>query len=95
MSMIKATEAAKNWGVSVQLVRRYCRERRIPDAAMYDGIWFIPDDAILRRGRILRPLPYLLYYGDCIVSAALVTQICTIICKLTCLTAQIAWLATV
>ena len=45
MSMITVAEAAENWGISVQLVRRYCREKRIPEAVMYDGIWFIPDDA--------------------------------------------------
>ncbi len=46
MSMIKAAEAAENWGVSVQLVRRYCREKRIPDAEIYDGVWFVPEDAV-------------------------------------------------
>ena len=45
MSMITVAEASENWGISVQLVRRYCREKRIPEAVMYDGIWFIPDDA--------------------------------------------------
>ena len=45
MSMITVAEAAENWGISVQLVRRYCREKRIPEAVIYDGIWFIPDDA--------------------------------------------------
>ena len=45
MSMITVAEAAENWGISLQLVRRYCREKRIPEAVMYDGVWFIPDDA--------------------------------------------------
>ena len=45
MSMITVAEAAENWGVSAQMVRRYCREKRIPEAVMHDGVWFIPDDA--------------------------------------------------
>lgn len=45
MSMITVAEAAEKWGISVQLVRRFCRENRIFDAVMYEGIWFIPDDA--------------------------------------------------
>ena len=45
MSMITVTEAAENWGISVQLVRRYCREKRIPNAIMHDGVWFIPSNA--------------------------------------------------
>ena len=44
MSMITVAEAAEKWGISVQLVRRFCRENRISDAVMYEGIWFIPDD---------------------------------------------------
>ena len=43
--MITVAEAAEKWGISVQLVRRFCRENRIFDAVMYEGIWFIPDDA--------------------------------------------------
>lgn len=35
MSMITVAEAAENWGISVQLVRRYCREKRISEAVMY------------------------------------------------------------
>lgn len=45
MSMITVTEAAENWGISVQLVRRYCREKRIPNAIMHDGVWPIPPNA--------------------------------------------------
>lgn len=34
MSMITVAEAAENWGISVQLVRRFCRENRISDVCM-------------------------------------------------------------
>ena len=34
MNMITVAEAAENWSISVQLVRRYCREKRIPEAVM-------------------------------------------------------------
>ena len=45
MSYITVQEAAKKWGISERLVRRYCAEGRIPDLAQYDGIWQIPEDA--------------------------------------------------
>ena len=30
------------WGISIQMVRRYCREGQITDAVQEDGIWYIP-----------------------------------------------------
>lgn len=48
MNMITVNEAAENWGISVQLIRRYCREKRILEAVMQDGVWYIP-------GNISRP----------------------------------------
>ena len=46
MSYITVQEAAKKWGISERLVRRYCAEGRIQDLAQYDGIWQIPEDAV-------------------------------------------------
>ncbi len=95
MSMITVAEAAENWGISVQLVRRYCREKRIPEAVMYDGIWF---NRTMPLARIVRNLSLQLcrrFSEGCIGSAVPDMQICTIICKLICLTAQIACPATV
>ena len=45
MSYITVQEAAKKWGISERLVRRYCAEGGIQDLAQYDGIWQIPEDA--------------------------------------------------
>ena len=49
MSYITVQEAAKKWGISERLARRYCAEGRIPDLAQYDGIWQIPEDAAAQR----------------------------------------------
>ena len=62
MSKITVAEAAEKWGISVQLVRRFCRENRIQDAAMYDGAWLIPDDAARpdREEPVAVPMPPIL-----------------------------------
>ena len=39
---ISVKEAASLWGISIQMVRRYCREGQITDAVQEDGIWYIP-----------------------------------------------------
>ena len=38
-------EAANRWGVSEQLVRRYCRQKRIPGLTQENGAWLIPAKA--------------------------------------------------
>ncbi len=45
MKYISIKEAAVHWGVSEQLVRRYCRDGRIPGASQKDGAWSIPSGA--------------------------------------------------
>ena len=47
MAMISVSEAARKWGISEPLVRKFCREDRIPEAEFLYGVWFIPDDAPL------------------------------------------------
>ncbi len=44
MKYLTAKETAKVWQVSGQLVRRYCKEGRIPGAFQKDGGWLIPED---------------------------------------------------
>ena len=39
------TEKAKAWKISEQMVRRYCRDGRIPDCIYEEGIWYIPEDS--------------------------------------------------
>ena len=43
---ITVSAAAQKWKVSEQLVRRYLRQNRIPDAVLEGRTWLIPSDAI-------------------------------------------------
>lgn len=42
MIYISVTEAATQWNISKELVRRYCRQGRIPSAKYDEGNWLIP-----------------------------------------------------
>lgn len=42
MIYISVTEAATQWNISKELVRRYCRQGRIPSAKYEEGSWYIP-----------------------------------------------------
>lgn len=46
MEYLTASEIAAKWNVSEQLVRRHCRENRIPDAYQEFGTWYIPADVV-------------------------------------------------
>ena len=46
MQYVSAREIAEKWGVSPILVRRLCRQDRIPGAVCKDGVWSIPEDAV-------------------------------------------------
>ena len=46
MQYISPGEIAEKWGVSPILVRRLCRQDRIPGAVCKDGVWSIPEDAV-------------------------------------------------
>jgi len=50
MQYVTPREIAEKWGVSPILVRRLCRQDRIPGAVCKDGVWSIPEDAV-RVGR--------------------------------------------
>ena len=45
MQYISTKEASENWGVTEQLVRRYCRQEHIPGVIQKDGAWLIPAKA--------------------------------------------------
>lgn len=45
MKYITTKEAAEKWQISEQMVRRHCRQGRIPDAIQEDGLWLVPDNA--------------------------------------------------
>lgn len=39
-----AKEMAEEWGISTQMVRRYCKEGKIPAVIQWEGNWLIPAD---------------------------------------------------
>ena len=43
---VSVKEIAEKWGVSAMLVRRLCRQDRIPGAVYREGVWRIPEDAV-------------------------------------------------
>lgn len=43
MKLYSPKEMSKIWGVTESLVRRYCRDGRIPSAIIEDGGWLIPE----------------------------------------------------
>ena len=45
MKFLTTREMAAKWGVSVQLIRKYTGDGRIPGAILKDGSWLIPEDA--------------------------------------------------
>lgn len=46
MKLCSAREMATRWGISIQLVRRYCKDGKIPDAVLSEQGWMIPEDAM-------------------------------------------------
>ena len=45
MDYISAKEASVLWNITDQMIRRHCRNGRIPGAVQRDGTWFVPADA--------------------------------------------------
>ena len=45
MEYITVKEAADKWNTSVQIVRRFCRQERIPGIIQREGAWLIPENA--------------------------------------------------
>jgi len=62
MEYLTASEIAAKWNVSEQLVRRHCRNNRIPDAYQEFGIWYIHENAAkpTRKKKEASQLPKLL-----------------------------------
>ena len=44
---------AEKWGVSAILVRRLCRQERVPGAVCKNGVWHIPEDAVRVKRTVL------------------------------------------
>ena len=45
MEYITVKEATEKWEMSGQIIRRFCRQERIPGAIIRDGVWVIPANA--------------------------------------------------
>ena len=45
MDYISAKEASVLWNITDQMIRRHCRNGRIPGAVQRDGTWYVPADA--------------------------------------------------
>ena len=60
MKLYSLKEMSKLWGLSDGLLRRYCREGRIPSAVLEDGSWWIPEGAEKPKGTYKKaPAPIL------------------------------------
>ena len=45
MDYISAKEASVLWEITDQMIRRHCRNGRIPGSVQKDGVWYVPADA--------------------------------------------------
>ena len=45
MDYISAKEASVLWKITDQMIRRHCRNGRIPGSVQKDGVWYVPTDA--------------------------------------------------
>ena len=53
MQYLSAKEIAEKWGVSPILVRRLCRQGRVPGAVQKKDGWSIPEDAVREERTVL------------------------------------------
>ena len=53
MQYLSAKEIAEKWGVSPILVRRLCRQGRVPEAVQKKDGWSIPEDAVREERTVL------------------------------------------
>ena len=54
MQYLSAKEIAEKWGVSPILVRRLCRQGRVPGAVQKKDGWSIPEDAVREERTVLK-----------------------------------------
>lgn len=45
MDYISAKEASALWNITDQMIRRHCRNGRIPGSVQRNGTWYVPADA--------------------------------------------------
>lgn len=57
MNYISAKEISEKWNISDVLVRKYCRQHRIPGVKFENGSWLIPENAKKPKKIVTRALP--------------------------------------
>ena len=63
MKLYSLKEMSKLWGLSDGLLRRYCRDGRIPSAVLEDGSWWIPEGTEKPKGTYKKAPAPVLYIG--------------------------------
>lgn len=78
MDYISAKEASVLWNITDQMIRRHCRNGRIPGSVQRNGTWYVPADA--KKPAKLKPetapLPKFVkqLQRQCIMRAAAATE---------------------
>ena len=57
MKLYTAEDTATLWGISVQMVRRYCREGKVPGAVQTEQGWMIPEGTPKPGAQMVRETP--------------------------------------
>ena len=57
MKLYTADDTATLWGISVQMVRRYCRENKVPGAVQTEQGWMIPEGTPKPGAQMVRETP--------------------------------------
>ena len=57
MKLYTAEDTATLWGISVQMVRRYCRENKVPGAVQTEQGWMIPEGTPKPGAQMVRETP--------------------------------------
>ena len=55
--MYRAEDIATLWDISVQMVRRYCREGRVPEAVQTEQGWMIPEGTLKPGSELKKETP--------------------------------------
>ena len=57
MKLCTAREMADSWDVTIQLVRRYCKDGKVPNAVLTEQGWMIPEGTLKPGTEIKRETP--------------------------------------
>ena len=57
MKLCTAREMADSWDVTIQLVRRYCKDGKVPNAVLTEQGWMIPEGTLRPGTEFKRETP--------------------------------------